>query len=72
MPSVATLPVRQILKNEVDTWRLAEQMLALYRDAAHRATGDAECRQIVRMQEVVKGVMEHVCEVVEGVETESV
>lgn len=57
---------------EFDTWEMAERMLAVHRDAAKDATGDAECRRIMRMQAVVKAVLEEVTDHVEGAVKESV
>lgn len=62
----------RVLLQGMDTWQLATKMLAIYRDAAKDATGTAECRQVVRMQAVVKAMLEEVVEEVEGAETESV
>ena len=63
---------QKLLKDRLDTWKLAHQALQTWNDARLTATGDAHTRRLVRMEEVVKMLLEEVVETVERAEQESV
>lgn len=58
--------------DEIVTWRRAEMMLAVYRDTAILASGNAEQRKIDRMKCVLEFVVKEIIEEIERAEQESV
>lgn len=61
----------RLLGEDIDTWALAQRMVGVYDEAKKRATGNAECRKIARMECVVKEVIEEFVTEVERAEQES-